>query len=250
MRIYRIPTTKAALLAIPKAECQFLLGFGHATNEIMVLQKVTIAALPRGPSENEIDTVARITQATTFVRMMASKLLECWRFVEKAFFKERLGLKYNESLIGAKGMKALTDLKAYFSGQNMLQTIRDQYGFHYDKDSITANPESVADHELWEIFCSDVRANNLYYVAEAVANHAMFRRFSSHSGDRTSTLVHIVQESTSVANNMEVFATACWKSALKEYFKVTSMASYNAVEITGAPKVAEFRLPFFYEQSQ
>ncbi|ULU26758.1 hypothetical protein [Dyella terrae] len=251
MKIHQVPIRKERLLAMPEVERTFLLGIGHIANEIMVLQKLAVASAVSGGDGDALLLRIHATQTLTLVRLLAGKLLEAWEFLGRAFYANRLGQTWDADTIGAEAADSLSVMAKYFGRADCLvRTIRNEFGFHYDKDQIAASPELIGDDEAWEIILADTSGNSLYYVADLVANHALLKRLAV-ADDVSASLEKILDDIGNIAGAWSAFVGGCWAHAMETYFPIEDERDvWTRRDVEGAPHISEVQLEFFHELSK
>jgi hypothetical protein len=94
---------------MPERERTFFLGIGHTADEVSVLLKVLLWA-SYSSEEHELMKIAHTSQATIFAKLLAGKLCEAWKFIDKSFFKSSLSKDWEPRLLD-DGRDALHHLK-------------------------------------------------------------------------------------------------------------------------------------------
>lgn len=235
---------KAKFERIPESERTLILGLGHIGNEINVLQKLLYWA---SPSEDEPELLRRAhsSQALTIARLLAGKLAETWRFLEKALFANRLSVEY-EAAVSEDGRRSLNKLKKYFGRANAVTTVRNEFAFHYSVDQIRDGFALPEDSNEWQIVLSEANGNNLYYVADLVASYSMLNRIDST--DHWNAIDRLLRELIDLAQLVMTFRDACWIVVGDKYLREQGYGiPVQEVEIEDCPRIDEVEVPFFIE---
>ena len=83
----------------------------------------------------------------------------------------RLGNKFYPKL--SKGKKAFDDLRRYFSGKNLVRTIRDHFASHYEIGYLPRVLDELTPSDEFHFVSSEHSVNTFYSVAEKVRNVAL-----------------------------------------------------------------------------
>jgi hypothetical protein len=128
MKIVRLVIDKKGVLSLEDIHRQFFFLAGHMFNELVVLRRLLLYS--EKPEESSILRDARSTWSLIILRLLAGKLWESWSAVKKYYHQPAVGnspwLKDNEAIA-----EPLGKIKRYFSHKNVINTIRNDFGFHY-----------------------------------------------------------------------------------------------------------------------
>lgn len=208
--IWRLKLDKDRLLHIPKAERVLFIALGHLANELAVLQKQVLWTSKFGNPDN-LPTKGTITHAFICARLLAGKLKEGYRLLQKRFLSAKLEPVYAPTL-SDEAAAALADLKRYFGRKNNIDTIRNQHAFHYSPEATEKALESTPD-EL-EIFLGYEAGNTLYYLSEILTMRALI---GSDESEPERVLSSILDDIVAVTGKLLVFIGAFVKAFFDRY---------------------------------
>ena len=167
MRIaaYKIPVV--ALGRLPESDRNILLSLMLAHNELGTLNKLLMFSL-KEILDDALGQLSHSTQTFLILKLMAGKLHETWKLVQKYYVKQKLDVQYNNFLDDSAKV-AYQKLNAYFAPVNkgnVIKFIRDNAAFHYAGFDYGKALKDLADGED-KIYLAEHPANSLYYVGEA-----------------------------------------------------------------------------------
>jgi len=169
--IKKIILSKLELDSIPENERVLLIQVGHFFNEVSIFHKLLIFA--HKESTSGVERAVYTSQAMVIARCYVGKLLEGWKMLQKCFFGSKLSKEY-ENLLHSQGKDALANLKKYFSKQNIIQKIRNNYSFHYPlDDEVIKQYNTYADETKFMLFVSEHISNNHYGLCEEIVSRGM-----------------------------------------------------------------------------
>lgn len=228
---------------VPEDERTFIIGFGHIVNEINFLQKLLYWT---APSEEEPAIIRRAhsSQAMTVAKLLAGKLWESWQFLQKAYFS-RVSANY-DNVLNEEAKEAINNLKQYFKGINIVSTVRNEFAFHYSVDHIREGFSLPPDTDEWQVVLSEASGNNLYYLADLVANYAMLN--SINQKDHRNAMDRLLEELTKISRWFIIFGDACWIIVTKKYLRDSGAGiPVQEVNLEDCPTINEVEVPFFIE---
>lgn len=230
---------------VPEAERTFIIGLGHIVNEINLLQKLLYWTAP-SVEEYDIIRKAHSSQATTVAKLFAGKLLEAWKFLQYSYFGSRISAEYYE-ILKAEGREAIDNLKQYFSRRNIVFTIRNNFAFHYSANHMRDGFSLTPDTDEWQVFFSEASGNNLYYLADLVANFSMLNSIDPR--DHKEAMDRLLRELVDISKWFIIFGDACWIIVIEKYLRdINSGIPIQEVNLEGCPKINEVEIPFFIER--
>jgi hypothetical protein len=229
---------------VPEAERTFIIGLGHIENEINVLQKILYWTAP-SEQEPEIIRRAHSSQATPVAKLLAGKLWEAWQFLHNAYFKTRVSANYY-NVLNVEGKDAINSLKQYFKRNNIVSTVRNKFAFHYSVEHIREGFSLPPDTDDWQIVLSESSENNLYYLADLVANYAMLN--SIDQKDYWKAMDRLLKELTEISRWFIIFGDACWIIVIEKYLRDTRVGiPVQEVNLEDCSTINEVEIPFFIE---
>ncbi|RZJ85122.1 MAG: hypothetical protein EOO64_01780 [Massilia sp.] len=193
MKIYKIQMRKEDLTSIPANERVFLIYAGHALNELNVLCRMIIFAMPvrRGEAERQF----MVIQNMMLMRGLAGKLHEMWVLFNRTYYKSKLAV----TLLGQideDAELALKQLKVYFNTQAVsISTVRHKHAFHYDVAQVDAGLAKLHPKATLDIYFDHTSANTIWGFADSVINSAVMVVIDSESHKSAfETLMNDTQE--------------------------------------------------------
>ena len=169
MKIVRLVIDKKGVLSLEEIHRRFFFLAGHMFNELVVLRRLLLCT--EKPEDSSILRDARSTWSLVILRLLAGKLWESWSAIKKYYHQPGIGdspwLKDNDAIA-----EPLGKIKRYFSHQNVINTIRNDFGFHYtlpDADLSDYGPDDNIDFLM-----GDSLGNTIYYSSEVMVTSDLF----------------------------------------------------------------------------
>lgn len=243
MNIYKIELNKDDLFSLPANERIFLVYAGHALNELNILCRLVVFAMPT--RRNEAERQFMVIQSFTLLRLLAGKLHEMWVLFGKAYYGSKLSATLKGQL-GEEADKSLKTLTDYFSKpKTSITRVRHLLGFHYDIDQVDAGLAKLAADLPLDIYFDTVSANTIYGFADNIINSAMMAAVDLESRaaateilmDDTETVAKAFQET------LEAIMSRIIQLRLPDRFAPTNVLS----ESTTSTQWKEMKLPTFVE---
>ncbi|MDI6755460.1 MAG: hypothetical protein QME78_13830 [Thermodesulfobacteriota bacterium] len=235
---------RAKFEGMPEAERTFIIGLGHIENEINVLQKLLYWT---SPAEKEPDVIRRAhsTQALTVAKILTGKLWEAWQFLQHSYFASRISADYDK-VLGVDGKEALEYLKLYFSRDNIVSRIRNNFAFHYSVEQIRQGFSLPPDTDEWQIVLSEARGNSLYYLSDLITNYAMLN--SIDPNDHKKAMDRLIKELLHISHCFMTFGDACWIIVGDMYLrKLGEGIPVQELNLEDCSSIDEVKIPFFIE---
>jgi hypothetical protein len=116
------------------------------------------------------------------VRLVYSILHEGWNVINDTWNGKALGKKWDQRL-SDKARKGLGFLGRYFGPQNLSRTIRNEFGYHYNRESLREPLAQVSNRED-EIITGRYSANIFYAFAEEIRSLAMLQAAVPKASDK------------------------------------------------------------------
>jgi hypothetical protein len=172
MKIVRLVIDKKGVLSLEKIHRQFFFLAGHMFNELVVLRRLLLYS--EKPEEPSILRDARSTWGLIILRLLAGKLWESWSAIKKYYHQPEVAnspwLKDNETIA-----EPLGQIKRYFSHQNVVSTIRNNFGFHYSLPEVDLSNYGPDDNI--DFLMGDSLGNTIYYSSEVMVTSDIFDLF-------------------------------------------------------------------------
>jgi hypothetical protein len=180
--MYKIELRKEDLTSIPANERVFLVYAGHALNELNVLCRMIVFAMPvrRGEAERQF----MVIQSMMLMRILAGKLHEMWVLFNRTYYKSKLAVAL-KGQIGEDAELAIRALKGYFNTQAAsISTVRNKHAFHYDVAQVDAGLAKLRPTATLDIYFDETSANTIWGFADSVINSAVTAAIDSDSQNK------------------------------------------------------------------
>jgi len=222
---------------IPEVEQIFILQLSTFLNDINVLQKLALFSTNKKPNVGEFENKAQNAQAFFVFTILAGKLWEGWQMVEKDFHNKGLREKYFD-VLPEDGREALKSLGKYFSKQNIIWKIRNQFAFHYSSEEIKKELEANKD-ESFELILSEFTGNCLFYFANTIVGSAIINGVGQ---DSQVAMDRVIGEILEVSKKFQIFLNHAMVVAMEKY---NINKNYTTFKLSDVPKLDAVRVPFF-----
>ena len=170
MKIHSISVTKAKLDKIPEIERAFYVHIGHLRNELMVPRKLLERSV-KNPPDNPVLGDVNFSQSFIIARLLAGKLWEGWELMRKAYFSTKLSLMI-ESKLPEDTKDALGNLKKYFGKKNVIDSVRNEFAFHYNAQRVRTQLFLVEETDNLKIYAAETE-DVLFQFSEIIVGSAM-----------------------------------------------------------------------------
>jgi hypothetical protein len=147
-------------------ERAFLLLAGQFSNDLTVLHKL-VACSFREPAD-ELEHKANAVFVAVLLKTLASKLWQGWELIINVYDGRRIG-RANWLRKDTQLQAALKIVRSSFKSDRLLKAIRDQFGYHYDPDSISHHLGTVLAENGFEMMYSE-HAVNAYYLSSELTS--------------------------------------------------------------------------------
>ena len=246
MNIRRIHLRKDDLLKIAETERAFVLLAGHMLNELNSLQKVFTWCL-HAPSPSHtptIESLANSAQAMLYARILAGKLWEAWKGLEKAFFGNPFSKEVVPKL-DPVAQNALKEIKSYFAKPNsIINKVRNSFAFHYSIEEFKTHWDEAANEQNFELILGGTIGNTIHLAAEIVVNTALLNGINS--GDKAEALRTFLDDVQSTASNLTDFLEGAILAILEEQLGSSHFETlWREEEIFPSLSHNEVAIPFF-----
>lgn len=244
MKLVKIQMSKDELLSIPEKELELFIQLTNFYNDVNILQKMMyISGNSREiASQNEIVGRSLSSQGLFFMRIQAGKLYEGRKMLVEHFFNDKvLSVEYNKNG-SSKGKEALSNIKNYFGRNNFIKQIRNEYAFHYSKESSGKMMKQITnapDLEIFEIYLSEENGNCFYSIAHDLLNSSILEDIDSNNWPKA--MDKFFQEIMDVTKWFLNFTLDCTRVISEKYLQM----NYEEVQIPEPQKLNDIRLPFF-----
>lgn len=242
MKCYILEVKKGQLDTLPREEVAFLTVILHLANEINMLQKAALASKPGARLLDSIVDSAQNCQALFFMKILAGKLYEGWRTLEKGYFATRLSQKYGP-ILPELSRNALARLKKYFGNpKNLVKVVRHKYAFHTDLDRIIDSLANLPASERVSIAITDSLGNIYAQFAEEVTNWSLVNAINADDLDNAIEKL-MAQTFYALPKDFLHFSHGFAEAVLSQLDPIRTEH-----ELKGATLIDEAYLPYFAEQ--
>jgi hypothetical protein len=162
--IYPLQYVAADLQAAPEEEAVSFLMCGQLQNDIVILMRQVLQA-KIVDSEAEPLRLAAATAAMLNMRMLAARLSEGWKLIKDSF---QLNFRAYGSDIDQDAKDDLVWLKPYFSGTNLVHTIRNKAVSHFDREVALEGYRKLSPNEPMIDLHALAEGNTIYFSGEAL----------------------------------------------------------------------------------
>lgn len=236
MELLKITITKEQLEKIPESELLFFIQLTHFANEIFCLQKFTNYSVSLNGSYQILQR-AQNAQALLFVRLTAGKLWEAWKLLQS----HHSDLQEYEAQLPERVQNDFKIVKSYFSAPNCIKTIRNQYAFHFSKESsegIKNSISSFAGNEEFAMYFSEHHGNCFYDMADILINHSLLNTIDQENEKAMQKML------TEIVNVIQLFLRFVGECVLV-FGKRHLCLVPQKVMISDPPAIDEIHVPFF-----
>lgn len=241
MKIFRGRLSKAELVRIPEHERKLFLAIAHLQNEVSILLRAVLWSSDFS-SDNEAVVQGQLSASFFFLKLLAGKLNEGKELLNKCFFKDRTLSCDFRSHATPTQIQALDEISRYFGKTNILNTVRNDFAFHYSPSALDDALTTVTD-EL-DLYIEDGgNANTLYYFAEILANHAVLNHVDVSDGANPMERLH--EEILKVAYQFIRFGQGFMRYVLKRHTPYIWKEPVVPISFNKLPSFSEIRLPWF-----
>jgi hypothetical protein len=244
MKLTKINISKAELLSMPKNELDLFIQLMNFNNDVNILQKLMVISgnSREKASQNEIVGRSLSSQGLFFMRIQAGKLYEGWIMLKKHFFNNKtFSMEYNNKG-SSQSKKSLSKLKKSFGKDNLFKNIRNNYAFHYSKESSNNMVKQIInapDLEIFEIYFSEEYGNCYYSIAHDLLNTSILEDIGSD--EQANAMDEYFQKIISTTKYFLDFTQDCIRVISEKYLQW----NYEEVQIPEPPSLEDITLPFF-----
>lgn len=242
MVLNKILISKEKLKSIPEREQIFFIEIGNLLNELNTLQKVIFMSAKQ--TDDTLERRGRNLQALFFVRILAGKLSEAWELLKRDFFGAKLSQEY-ETRLDPDATKNLDKLKKYFSRQNLIHQIRNEFAFHYSSpEQMKKQLEGVPKEETFELFVAPEHGNCFYSMSDVILNFALLNAVDPT--DPWRAMDKVLGEIFDVTRQFLDFLAEFLVIIVDRYIGLDS----EKVEVRNPPALDHLALPYFVRPSE
>lgn len=244
MQIHRISFTASEFSGIPTNERALLVILAHALNEINTLNKL-LAIATHFDHEPKWVAHAQSMQALILARVLIGKLNEAWIAVGKGYFASKLCQTYDLEL-DTVASAALAALKSYFGKTSLVNSVRNDFSFHYSLKQAAAPIPNDIPREDMSIYLNEALGNSLYLFAEVVMNVALMEGISPTNPE--TGLDRLISEMSEVIAHLNTFGHGLLVALLERHLGSDKLRqSMQSLETGAAPHYRDLKIPFFID---
>lgn len=242
MQIYDISISKEQFEAIPTDERLFFIQIGHLANELLTLNRLLLFASTT-PTTTLLEERAKNSQGLLLIRLCCGKLFEGWQMLQSDYFSPKLSKKY-DGLLDAKGKEGLDQIKKYFSTQNLIKDIRDNFAFHYSSDDLRTQGGKSDKTDTLNIYLGEAQGNSYYYFADVLVGRAMMTKVIGV--DPQQAMNTIYGDPMKAIQWFLDFIHSCMIILVEKHLGTRLEApTTNTIEIKNPKRIKDVQLPFF-----
>ena len=234
------------LNSMPESERVALVLLCHAANELAVLGKMFHFCTNFEVDDEGVLADAQNTQSLLMGRLLTGKLYEFWKLLDKAYFcKDGPSKKYAQ-LLDPDAKDALDQIKKYFSGNNLIKTVRQKFAFHYSPDQIKNGFRQIVENDPLDVYLSSSNFNSLYAFAETIAGRSLLEAINP--GNHREAFEQLIRETSDVSGWINRFLGGCISIAFNKHIG-DDLDSVGAVQISlnADHEFEKFSIPYFFE---
>lgn len=125
----------------------------------------------KNPPDNPVLGDVNFSQSFIIARLLAGKLWEGWELMRKAYFSTKLSLMI-ESKLPEDTKDALGNLKKYFGKKNVIDSVRNEFAFHYNAQRVRTQLFLVEETDNLKIYAAETE-DVLFQFSEIIVGSAM-----------------------------------------------------------------------------
>ena len=242
MKIYQIPILKEKLDSVPANERLFFIQIGHLANELSTLNRLLLF-VSHSTGTTELERWAKNSQALLLVRLCSGKLFEGWQMLQRNYFGSKLSKEY-DGLLDESGKNSLAEIKRYFSKNNLIKEIRDNFAFHYPSDDLKNQLQRIKDTGTLYIYLGYAHGNSFYSFADVLVGSAMLSKVQG--ADPQQAMDTLFADPIDAIKWFLDFIGSCMIILVEKYLGTTLEAlAANSIEIPNPKNLKDVQVPFF-----
>lgn len=248
--IFVLDVEKEILCYLEEREKVFLLSVTHALNELNMSNRF-FAWASNYDDKHWLDRRAGMTQALFFGKIYAMKIYQFYELLRKYYFAHGMRNEQQDAPLSKRfhdylpcsGKRALKDLKAYFSKENLIERCRNEFSAHYDLNKTDIRKfDNLQSHEK-QWYVSQSYANTLFYASDMLFFHSLFNQKDAAPIDKS--IDNFLNDIIVIGGHAKEFADAFQISVLRRY---TNSVNYKKIQLPNTPVFEDVKLPFFCRQ--
>ena len=241
MKIYSGRFLKSDLLEIPEQERIFFLLAGQVDNDLNILNKLSIMCMGQSDSPYDPINKANLYQGLAIITMLVGKIYEGWKLIDTQLLGTDLYEKHRAMLSG-RAIKTITALEYYFSGNNLINMVRQKYAFHYDHKKFKEGFDHMPDDSELFIYTGEYYAYNFYYASAVATYYGILKMIDD---DEKEAMRKLFGELRGISG--------CWLQFIGEYLYVIldkyllkkGKLQFIKTDIGDTPIITDIKIPYF-----
>jgi len=244
MIIHRLTLTPESLAALPSNERALLNVIGHALNEMNVVLKLFLLS-SNYDFEPPVVRHAQLCQTMVLSKLLVGKVHEIWSVLQKGYFGTGLSKTYRADL-EPEHVEALDKLKRYFGRKNVVESVRNQFAFHYSLEHGAPAPGPETPADALAIYFGETVGNSLYQFAEQSMGMAMLDGIDAEDPQRAYD--RLFMETREVASWLDTIGQGILFAILERHTSITSRRKeLESIDLGLMPQSKDVRIPFFFQ---
>jgi hypothetical protein len=171
MLLRKYSLSAAEFATLPISERLFFVRLANIANDLRHVQLLTVREIRAVNEHTGVEREVALHQMIFGLRHWYAILNEAWNVIHVGWNGQRLGRKFYPKL--SKGKKAFDELRKYFSGNNLVRTIRDHFASHYEIGYLPRVLDELPASDQYHFVSSERSVNTFYSIAENIRNAAL-----------------------------------------------------------------------------
>jgi hypothetical protein len=240
-KLEELSFTKKDMEVLPINELKLLIKLTHFLNEFNYLNKIALYTMNNwNPPEQAI----KDTQTNLFlfcIKLIAGKAYEGFKILDDNIYKKSL-LNSFKGRISESSLKNLKEIKEYFTRDNLLGKIRNQYSFHYYQRNLESSYKKIPADEKMSFYVGEGMLDFFYDFSENITNNAMLELTGEKNRD--SSIKRLLKEMT------DVYALFLNLHGFIGDMFINIKLDSKKTELVELKKFEDIELPFFTENDK
>lgn len=229
---------------MPSNERALLNVIGHALNEMNVVLKLFLLS-SNYDFEPPVVRHAQLCQTMVLSKLLVGKVHEIWSVLQKGYFGTGLSKTYRVDL-ESEHLDALDKLKKYFGRKNVVESVRNQFAFHYSLEHAAPAPGPDTPADALAIYFGTTVGNSLYQFAEQSMGMAMLDGIDAKDPQRAYD--RLFMETREVASWLDTIGQGILFAILERHTSITSRRNeLEPIDLGPVAQSKNVRIPFFFE---
>jgi hypothetical protein len=240
-KLEELSFTKKDMEVLPINEQKLLIKLTHFLNEFNYLNKFALYTMNNwNPPQQAI----KDTQTNLFlfcIKLIAGKAYEGFKILDDNIYKKSL-LNSFKGRISEDSLKNLKEIEEYFTRDNLLGKIRNQYSFHYYPKNFESSYKKISEDEKMSFYVGDGMLDFFYDFSENIINTSMLELTGETCRD--SSVKRLLKELT------DVYALLLSLHGFISDMFINIKLDSKKFELVELKKFEDIELPFFTENKK